>query len=350
MSKGKSVLVTEASEANRVGGNATDIGTFFTSCEEAFEVLYTGNVKEENVLLVGETKNKAVIDTGCTATVAGHDWVRILIGSLSEESQKKVEKYESTKTFRFGGGERRKSLGFWRIPCKMAEKNVMLETDVVDADIPCLLSKSALKRAGTILKLETDQAEIFGNVIDLENTTAGHYALSICDVGNEEEVLIGVLDDDYNKKAKEVVKIHKQFAHPPRPNMDQLLKDSGNMDADVVSILEATAAGDILADETETGPRSSRQSPNNYVAKFLTFINIAEKVITVEVDTANTPAEIGAAKGAEPIPPISPSSQQTAINQPTSLNLKNMKIQCCFVFRDEVTKRAGNGRSSYWKP
>ena len=226
----------------------------------------------------------------------------------------------------------------------------MLETDVVDADFPCLLSKSALKRAGTILKLETDQAEIFGNVIDLENTTAGHYALSICDVGNEEEVLIGVLDDDYNKKAKEVVKIHKQFAHPPRPNMDQLLKDSGNMDADVVSILEATAAGDILADETETGPRSSRQSPNNYVAKFLTFINIAEKVITVEVDTANTPAEIGAAKGAEPIPPISPSSQQTAINQPTSLNLKNMKIQCCFVFRDEVTKRAGNGRSSYWKP
>ena len=38
-------------------------------------------------------------------------------------------------------------------------------------------------------------------------------------------------------KEKEVVKIHKQFAHPVRPNMDQLLKDSGNMDSDVASIL-----------------------------------------------------------------------------------------------------------------
>ena len=68
---------------------------------------------------------------------------------MSEESQAKVEKLESIKTFRFGGGERRKSLGFWRIPCKIAGRKVMLETDVVEADIPCLLSKAALKRCGT---------------------------------------------------------------------------------------------------------------------------------------------------------------------------------------------------------
>ena len=46
----------------------------------------------------------------------------------------------------------------------------MLETDVVEADIPCLLSKADLKRAGTVLKLETDQAEIVGRTIDLEST------------------------------------------------------------------------------------------------------------------------------------------------------------------------------------
>ena len=162
-----------------------------------------------------------MIDTGCSATVAGNDWARIVVGSLSEDSQSKVERLESSKTFRFGGGERRKSCGLWRIPCRMAGKNVMLETDVVDADIPCLLSKTALKRAGTILKLDTDQAEIFGNVIDLECTTSGHYALDIRDVEREEEVYIGELTNDYEKKEKEVVKIHKQFAHPSRPNMEQ---------------------------------------------------------------------------------------------------------------------------------
>ena len=54
--------------------------------------------------------------------------------------QAKVEKYDSKKTFKFGGSERRKSRGFWRIPCFIAGKNVMLETDIVSADIPCLLS------------------------------------------------------------------------------------------------------------------------------------------------------------------------------------------------------------------
>ena len=41
------------------------------------------------------------------------------VESLSEKSQAKVEKYESEKTFKFGGGERRRSRGFWRIPCFM---------------------------------------------------------------------------------------------------------------------------------------------------------------------------------------------------------------------------------------
>ena len=89
------------------------------------------------------------------------------MGSLSEESQSKVKRLESFKTFKFGGVERRKSCGLWRIPCKVAGKNVTLETDIVEADIPCLLSKEALKKAKTVLRLETDQAEMFGNEIDL---------------------------------------------------------------------------------------------------------------------------------------------------------------------------------------
>ena len=234
----KNVLVAEDTK-NPNSKEGDDFGIFFTMNEEEHSVLYTGNLKEENVLLVAETKNKALIDTGCSATVAGQDWARILVGSLSEESQAKVEKHESVKTFRFGGGERRKSLGFWRIPCKLAGRKVMLETDVVEADIPCLLSKAALKRAGTVLKLETDQAEIFGRTIDLESTSSGHYALPIKDVGeNQDEVLIAELGEDYERKEKLVVKIHKQFAHPSRRNMEQLLKDSRNMDDDVTKILD----------------------------------------------------------------------------------------------------------------
>ena len=52
-------------------GEGEDYGIFFSMTEEEHSVLYTGNLKEENVLLVAETKNKALIDTGCSATVAG---------------------------------------------------------------------------------------------------------------------------------------------------------------------------------------------------------------------------------------------------------------------------------------
>ena len=198
----KNVLVAEDTK-NKEGD---DFGIFFTMNEEEHSVLYTGNLKEENAILVAETKNKALLDTGCSATVAGQDWARILVGSLSEESRAKVEKLESVKTFRFGGGERRKSLGFWRIPCKLAGRNVMLETDVVEADIPCLLSKADLKRAGTVLKLKTDQAEIFGRTIDLESTSSGHYALKILDVGeNEYEVLSARFGADFERKEKEII-------------------------------------------------------------------------------------------------------------------------------------------------
>ena len=66
----------------------------------------------------------------------------------------------------------------------MAGRNVMLETDIVNADIPCLLSKPALKRAGTVLRLDEDKAEIFGNEINLDCTSSGHYALEIEDCKN----------------------------------------------------------------------------------------------------------------------------------------------------------------------
>ena len=97
----KNVLVAEDTKNKE----DEDFGIFFTTNEEEHSVLYTGNLKEEHMLLVAESKNKALIDTGCSTMVAGQDWARILVGSLSEESQAKVKKLESVKTFRFGSGE-----------------------------------------------------------------------------------------------------------------------------------------------------------------------------------------------------------------------------------------------------
>ena len=50
--------------------------------------------------------------------------------------------------------------------------------------------------------------------------------------------MINELSQDYQSKAKQLVKIHKQFAHPIRAAMEQLLKESGNIDNEVREILD----------------------------------------------------------------------------------------------------------------
>ena len=247
--------------------------------------------------------------------MCGWDWAECLVESLSEQSQAKVEKYESEKTFKFGGGERRKSCGFWRIPCFMAGRNVMLETDIVNADIPCLLSKPALKRAGTVLRLDEDKAEIFGNEINLDCTSSGHYALEIKDCKNEvegsydEEILVNELSDDYQSKVKQLVKLHKHFAHPVRATMNQLLKESGNIDSEVREILDKIYAKcDLCHRFASTKPRpavglSLARDFNECVAMDLKIFKSKNLIILylIDVFTRYTLASIVPDKKAETI-------------------------------------------------
>ena len=79
--------------------------------------------------------------------------------------------------------------------------------------------QSALKGARAALRLAEDTAEIFGNEINLYCTSSGHYAFEIeaPEMKSEEnEVMVNNLSAEYSEKVKQMVKIHKQFAHPVR--------------------------------------------------------------------------------------------------------------------------------------
>ena len=199
-----------------------------------------------------ETLNKLLVDTGCNATVSGQKWFDALLDTLTEEAKDKIEKHDSKKRFKFGVGESVPSLGFYRVPINIAGKNVFLELDVVNADIPCLLSKSALKKASAVLYLQQDKALIFGEEITLDITSSGHYAIPINKVVKskrlqmenseqnliEEQVMISVLEQDEATKEKQLVHIHKQFCHPSINTMKQMLKESKILDESVNDILE----------------------------------------------------------------------------------------------------------------
>ena len=53
----------------------------------------------------------------------------------------------------------------------MAGIRIQLRTDVVDCDIPILLSKTAMKKAGVVINMNDDTAVIFGKSVPLNTTT-----------------------------------------------------------------------------------------------------------------------------------------------------------------------------------
>ena len=61
------------------------------------------------------------------------------------------------------------------LPCNIAGRKVMIQTNVVDSDTPMLLSKLDMKRLGLQTNMENNTAKMFDKVTDLVTTPSGHY-------------------------------------------------------------------------------------------------------------------------------------------------------------------------------
>lgn len=72
-----------------------------------------------------------------------------------------------------------KSCGEYIIPVPMVGNNVTIRTDVVNSDIPLLLSRSSMKKAKIKMDLENDTAIILGKEVALNLTSSGHYCIPI---------------------------------------------------------------------------------------------------------------------------------------------------------------------------
>ncbi|XP_057302644.1 uncharacterized protein LOC130636814 [Hydractinia symbiolongicarpus] len=222
-------------------------------------VLFTGAVIEDKSVLLSEALNCVVLDSACSATVTGEDWLKCYLDSLTTEQKCKIQRSPSDTVFRFGGGERLKSNGKVKIPCNMAGKECEIVTDIVECDIPLLLSKTAMKKADMKLDLVNDTAEIFGTLVDLQNTTSGHYCVPL----KEDEVCLSnsiLINESFKEKEKKVVKLHKQFGHPTAKRLASLLVDAKLYDEDCKRIL------DQIEQDCETWKKFKRTQPRPVVS------------------------------------------------------------------------------------
>ena len=154
-----------------------------------------------------------------------------------------MKSFKSNTEFRFGDGKSIISEQCVSIPCKIAGVNVNVETDVVKSEIPLLLSKDCMKKAGTKIDFVNDKINIFGKEINLKFTSSGHYTIPLNEYHKSSELIIEeqkfteilLTIDNIEKKSNEkkqqiAVKLHKQSGHPKSSKLIDLIKSSGITD------------------------------------------------------------------------------------------------------------------------
>ena len=129
----------------------------------------TNQEKNGNTFL-SETLGSAVPDSGASGTVCLIKWYECFLETLTN-TQKKIIVKEGVSTFKFGDGNKLNSLYNVTLSCVIADIEVSVVTDVIDADIPLLLNKDSMKRAGTCLKFENDSVTMFKKKIPLRFTS-----------------------------------------------------------------------------------------------------------------------------------------------------------------------------------
>uniref|UniRef100_M4AZE1 Integrase catalytic domain-containing protein n=1 Tax=Xiphophorus maculatus TaxID=8083 RepID=M4AZE1_XIPMA len=221
--------------------------------EECNLTLYTKESPTDAEIFMTECFGSAIIDTACTRTVCGQEWLDNYSTVLQKKSVKIMKETEtqSHRPFKFGDGKIVYSIKKVKLPAKIGNTKCNIETEVVPANIPLLLSKASLKRAGTVLDMERDSAVMFNQPVKLDFTSSGHYCVNIVDSDNrnfihsdklleatEEEILTATDKMNTSEKMKVLEKLHKQFGHASADKIQRLLTNSGNKDTECDSLLK----------------------------------------------------------------------------------------------------------------
>ncbi|VDI61048.1 Hypothetical predicted protein [Mytilus galloprovincialis] len=205
--------------------------------------LFTKEQPPVSEIFVLESACSAIIDTACTRTVCGENWFKQLLERTGD-----ITTVTSSRAFKFGDGKVVNSFMRATIPAQIGSTNCKIETEIVKADIPLLLSKASLKKAGTVLDLKNDRAIMFNKPVELEFTSSGHYCVNIVKTKPEiqnvnvniEENVLNITDDmSTAEKRKTLVKVHKQFGHATFNRLTKLLNKAGMTNADTIDILRS---------------------------------------------------------------------------------------------------------------
>ena len=208
--------------------------TFMVTSVDPHENCFVNNLGS----LVYDTLACAVIDSGCTKTVVGRNWINLYRDTLEEDQLKMMTSERCATPFRFGDGVEVMSFEKVKIPGCIGRKRVLIEANIVNKDLPLLLSKASLKKAGAMLDFKNDKIVFDNESVDLCETKSKHYCVPLCIkrrlfIGDKKPCLVLTLTEetmferDPQEIKKKVENLHKQLSHPHKEDLKSLLKSKG---------------------------------------------------------------------------------------------------------------------------
>ena len=217
--------------------------------------------------LLGETLGCAVLDSGCTSTVCGKTWLATYLETLSVNDSRLVSETFSSKSFRFGDGETYPSLHTKTIPIYTGNQRSFLDVEVIDCEIPLLLSNSSLKRAHAHLDFGSDEINFLGENIPMKISKSGHYYIQLSrepvyNLPSTQRIMFTtpINSENVEESRKFISKLHRQFAHPHSSRLKKLILDSGVTDKNIMDLV------DDISDKCDICKRYKKPLPRPIVA------------------------------------------------------------------------------------
>ena len=194
----------------------------------------------KQLTLVIDALGCALLDCGCTKTVAGVFWMKEYLEMLSAEDRKSVKEESSQSKFRFGDGHECKSMKALIIPIKVGRRKYLLRVEVVEEEIPLLLSKPSMKSLKMNLDFDKDVAYTGNEEIKLSCTTSGHYHLHLtpCNIDACNITLTVTEGLDIKQKKVKAFKLHRQFGHATEDKLMKLVKNSNVKDKELIKYIK----------------------------------------------------------------------------------------------------------------
>ena len=188
----------------------------------------------------------------------------MLTNQEREEVLKSVK--VSLSLYRFGDGQEIRSKHEITVPMTICGKKIKLQVDVVENDIPLLISRPTMTQLGAIAMLDTanHMVTIEGKQFNLELTESGYHTIPVCEWTNHDYNVIFHLEtlaeSTKAEKARKAQKLHHQFVHASKERLLQLLRNGGCYDKEFLQEVEN------CCDSCQFCQKHRKQKPNPIVS------------------------------------------------------------------------------------